>query len=630
MSYRSLQATVDDLDRHGRLLRIQTELDPDLEIAEVHRRVFEAQGPALLFERVKGSPFRALSNLYGTFERTDWLFRDTLERVQRLVELKVDPARLARHPLRYRTVPITAVSAMPRRALGRAPILSGRTTVSQLPQIKSWPDDGGAFVTMPQVISVPPGSRSAMDTNVGMYRVQLSGNAYAPDREVGLHYQLHRGIGVHHRQYLDSEEPFRVSVAVGGGPGFAVSAIMPLPEGLSELTFAGMLNGRAVRYVWDAGYFLPAEADFVIAGRVHKHRLSPEGPFGDHLGYYSLTHDFPVMEVDAVYHRPNPLWHFSVVGRPPMEDSSFGYLISRIVRDLTPQEFPGVREVNAVDAAGVHPLLLAVGSERYMPFRADERDGSRPPEELLTQANRLLGSGQTSLAKFVVIADGTADPSLTCHDEGAFLRHVLARIDWRRDVHFYSNWTIDTLDYSGEGWNAGSKVVWAARGPARRSLGTAAPVAQVGSLTAKQLSVPLPGVLAVEGADLAQLLNALPERLVESFPLVVLVDDAAFVAQSLGNFLWVAFTRANPSHDIHGVGASTAHKHWGCAGPLVVDARVKPHHAPGLVGDPAVARRVDRLFAKGGELYGTIADPRVAVADRATVEPKAGVEKLPG
>ena len=618
MGYKNMAAAVADLDGTGQLLRVRTEIDPDLEIAEVHRRVFEAGGPALLFERIKGSPFRGLSNLYGTFARTDYLFRDTLERVQRIVELKIDPARLARDPLRYATAPLTALTSLPKKALFGAPILSGRTTVSQLPQIRSWPLDGGAFVTMPQVISLPPGSTNPMDTNVGMYRVQLSGNDYAPDRQVGLHYQLHRGIGVHHRMYLDSPEEFRVCVAVGGAPSYAVAAIMPLPEGLSEFTFAGMLAGHTAYYTWDDGYYLPAEADFVIAGRVRKDVLMNEGPFGDHLGYYSLEHDFPVMEVDAVYHRPDPIWHFSVVGRPPMEDSSFGYLISEIVRDLTPTEFPGVRQVNAVDAAGVHPLLLAVGSERYMPFRPDERDDTRPPEELLTQANRLLGSGQTSLAKFLVIADGTADDTVDCHDEAAFLQHVLRRVDWRRDLHFYTNWTIDTLDYSGAGWNAGSKVVWAARGPARRTLSTAVPYEHLARLRAREVTVPLPGVLAVDvgpfaasgqpgrADDVDLVSGTLPRELVETFPLVVLVDDAPFTAATLHNFLWVTFTRANPSHDLHGVGAFTQHKHWGCVGPLILDARVKPHHAPGLVEDVDVSARVDRLFSKGGELYGTL------------------------
>ncbi len=610
MAHRNLQAAVEDLEQNRRLLRIRTELDPDLEMAEVHRRIFAAGGPAILYERVKGSPFRALSNLYGTFERTEWLFRDTLARVQKIVELKIDITRFAKAPIKYASAPLTALTALPKRKrFGIAPVLYGRTSISQLPLIKSWPLDGGAFVTMPQVITLPPGSRSAMDSNMGMYRVQMSGNDYVPDEEVGLHYQLHRGIGVHHQQYLQTDQAFRASVAVGGAPSYAVAAIMPLPEGLSELTFAGMLAGHAVQYTWsELGHLLPAEADFVITGTVRKDRVMPEGPFGDHLGYYSLQHDFPVLEVDTVYHRKDAIWHFSVVGRPPMEDSSFGYLISQIVKDLTPTEFPGVRQVNAVDAAGVHPLLLAVGSERYMPFREDE--GS--PEELLTQANRLLGSGQTSLAKFLLIADGSTHSELDCHDIQPFVEHVLQRVDWRRDVHFYTNWTIDTLDYSGEAWNSGSKAVWAARGPQRRELGRELPIAHLAMATSlQQVRVVMPGVLALQVAGAAEwqvddLLKQIPVQLVETFPLLVLADDAAFVAASLDNFLWVAFTRSNPSSDVYGVDSSTTDKHWGCNGPLLLDARVKKHHAPPLETDAQVAARVDRLFSKGGELYGVL------------------------
>ena len=322
---------VRELERHGRLVRIREELDPDLEIAEVHRRVFDAQGPALLFERVKGSPFPAVSNLYGTFERTEFLFRRTLHRVRRVIELKVDPTNFLRRPFRYLSAPFTALSALPRRQWFGLPVQYGETTIDQLPQIKSWPMDGGAFITLPQVCTLPPGSTQIMQSNLGMYRIQLSGNDYEAGREIGLHYQLHRGIGVHHTLYNASDEPFRASIFVGGPPAHAFAAIMPLPEGLSELTFAGMLAGRRFRYGWDRAFLLSADADFVITGTIRKGEKKMEGPFGDHLGYYSLAHEFPVMEVDKVYHRKDAIWHFTVVGRPPQEDSSFGYLIHQLV-----------------------------------------------------------------------------------------------------------------------------------------------------------------------------------------------------------------------------------------------------------------------------------------------------------
>lgn len=602
-----MRAAAEDLERTGQLLRVKEELDPNLEIAEVHRRVFDAKGPALLFERVKGSPFQAISNIYGTFERTDFLFRHSYDKVKRVVELKADPTNFLKNPSRYLGAPFTALTALPRHRRFGAAIKYGQTTIDQLPLIKSWPMDGGAFVTMPQVLTLPPGSKKAMQSNIGMYRIQLSGNDYVLNKEIGLHYQLHRGIGVHHTQYNQSEEPFRCAIFIGGPPSHAFSAIMPLPEGLSEMTFAGMLAARRFGYCWEDGHLLSADADFVITGTIRKGEKKPEGPFGDHLGYYSLQHDFPVMDVHKVYHRKDPLWHFSVVGRPPQEDSSFGYLIHKIVEELTPGEFPGIRQINAVDEAGVHPLLLAVGSERYMPFR------DKVPEEILTQATRILGSGQTSLAKFCIIAADEDDPALSAHHMPAFFHHVLQRFDPTRDLHFLTKTTIDTLDYSGSGWNAGSKMIWACRGEVRRALKAELPKDFSAHPGFPKTAFVQPGILAIEGPkfvgeqsyqDLATLTQAMEGKDWSGIPLVVLCDDAAFLAADFSNFLWASFTRANPSHDVHGLGSFTEHKHWGCTGPVIIDARVKPWHAPGLEVDPEVSKSVDRLFAKGGSLYG--------------------------
>ena len=608
--YKSLRETAVDLEKNKQLVRIKTEVSGDLEAAEIHRRIFEKKGPALLFERIQGSPFQAISNIYGTFERTDFLFRKTIEQVQRVIEIKADPTRVIKNPLRYLGAPFTALTALPRKSMLKAPVLYGKTTVSKLPLIKSWPMDGGAFVTLPQVFTLPPGEKSIMKSNIGMYRIQLTGNEYETDKEIGLHYQLHRGIGNHHQLYNHSEEEFKCSVFVGGPPSHAFAAIMPLPENLSEVTFAGLLGGRAFRYTRDAlGHVLSSDADFVITGTVVKHETKPEGPFGDHLGYYSLAHPFPYMKVSNVYHRKDPLWHFSVVGRPPAEDSSFGYLIHQLVKELTGGEFPGLNSLHAVDAAGVHPLLLAVGQERYMPFR------DRKPEEILTIANSLLGSGQTSLAKYLIIAAQDDDSHLDAHHIDHMFNHVLERVDWRRDLHFHTNTTIDTLDYSGDGWNAGSKLVIACRGEKLRTLGVSMPSLSSSSKI-KKCVLARPGVLAVEmgkwenhgaaQAEITELANILKTWNLKEFPLIVITDNAPFLGETLNNFLWVTFTRSNPSHDIYGVDSFYKNKHWGCNGPLIIDARLKTHHAPELVPDPEVAKKVDRLFGKGGELYGVV------------------------
>jgi 4-hydroxy-3-polyprenylbenzoate decarboxylase len=600
MHYTSLRAAVNDLKRHKMLLEIEQEVDPNLEIAEITRQVYDQQGPAILFKKVKGSPFQAVSNIYGTFDRTAFLFRGTLENVKRVIELKRDPMAFLKKPMRYLGAPFTALNALPMKSMLGSAVTYGETTIDKLPQVKSWPMDGGAFITLPQVYTEDPDAPGPMNANLGMYRIQLSGNQYVQNQEIGLHYQLHRGIGVHHTKYNQLDRPFNCSIFVGGLPSHAFSAIMPLPEGLSELTFAGMMAGRRFRYTHRDGHFLSSDADFVITGEILKGTKKPEGPFGDHLGYYSLTHDFPVMRVHKVYHRKDPLWHFSVVGRPPQEDSSFGWLIHELVAPLTPQEFPGVKEIHAVDAAGVHPLLLAIGHERYMPFR------ERVPEEILAIANRILGSGQTSLAKFLLIAASDDNPNLDTHDIGHFIHHILERIDFTRDLHFYTKTTIDTLDYSGSGWNAGSKVVMACRGDKRRTLATELPTGLTLPTGMEQPVMARPGVLAIKApaykvvAEAEAQVNALCQHLetthLDGVAMVVLCDDSAFLQATLNNFLWVTFTRANPSHDIHGVRAFTEHKHWGCHGPLVIDARIKPHHAPELVPDADVAARVKKML----------------------------------
>jgi 4-hydroxy-3-polyprenylbenzoate decarboxylase len=603
--YKSLEAALLDLERNGHLVRIREEVDPNLEMSALHLRVFERQGPALLFEKVKGSSFRAASNLFGTLDRSRFLFRDTLESVKKVVELKGDPSLLLKHPLRYASVPFTGLSALPMRS-GLTAVRYGECRISDLPLIHHWPKDGGAFVTLPAVYTEDADKPGVMNSNLGMYRIQLSGNEYELNKEIGLHYQLHRGIGVHQSKANAKGQPLKVSVFVGGPPAHIFSAVMPLPEGISELTFAGALGGRRFRYSHANGFGISNDADFVITGEVFPGENKPEGPFGDHLGYYSLTHDFPLMRVHKVWHRKNAIWPFTVVGRPPQEDTQFGALIHEITGSIVPKEIPGVHAVHAVDAAGVHPLLLAIGSERYTPYLEKKR-----PQELLTIANHILGFGQMSLAKYLWIMDKADAPLLDIHHEREFFEHILERVDWKRDLHFYTKTSIDTLDYSGDGINEGSKVVVAAVGKAQRELGKEAPDVNWPE-EVSDVQVAFPGVLAVkvnphqsEAETLGLIANfdqKVSPELERSFPLIILCDEAKFVAHSLKNFLWVTFTRSNPSHDIHGIGASIEHKHWGCAGPLIIDARIKRHHAPVLEMPNEVERSIDRFFMKGAPL----------------------------
>ena len=355
-----------------------------------------------------------------------------------------------------------------------------------------------------------------------------------------------------------------------------------------------------------------AEADFCISGHILPH-LKPEGPFGDHVGYYSLRHDFPVLQVEAVHHRTGAIWPYTAVGRPPQEDTVFGDFIHELTGALVPQVFQGVREVHAVDAAGVHPLLLALGSERYTPYEAQRR-----PRELLTAALHMLGTTQTALAKYVLVAAHEDAPDLRARDVVAFFRHLLERTDFGRDLHFITRSTTDTLDYTGFALNEGSKLIWASAGGKRRDLGLEVhdlPSLPEGFGDARCAG---PGILVLRGPrhelgrnetdprmdGLAACLARWPQR--EAFPLVAVVDDAAFCAADFDNFLWVAFSRSDPAADIYGTGAVVRARHWSCEGPLLLDARVKPFHAPALEEDPAVQRRVDALAAPGGPLHGLI------------------------
>lgn len=612
MGYANLTQCIQDLEAAGDLIRIEREIDPYLQAGAIQRRVFQAQGPAILFTRVKGSSYPMLGNLFGTRQRLEFIFRDTLTAIQGLLQIKADPWFVLKNPGLVPKLPKVLWSSRPRR-VRRGSIQSATAKLSQLPQLISWPGDGGAYITLPQVYSESPARPGIRSSNLGMYRIQISGEGFAPDREAGLHYQIHRGIGSHHSQALARNEPLPVNVFVGGPPALTLAAIMPLPEGIPEILFAGALSGKRIPLLAGPnGLPVPAEADFCICGRVFPHDLRFEGPFGDHLGYYSLAHEFPVLRVEQVWHRPGAVWPFTTVGRPPQEDSIIGSFIHDLVAPLVPSVFPGLHEVHAVDQAGVHPLLLAVGSERYVPFARD-----RIPQELLTNAHALLGNTQTALSKYVLIAAREDDSRLTAHNIPDFFHHFLLRVDWTRDLHFMTRTTMDTLDYSGISLNQGSKAILAAAGSPKRDLARQMPaISWPREFKASTLFAP--GIMLLQGPKHDRprdcqdpAMHALAHELsaqngLESVPLVVVVDDSSFAAASWDNFLWVTFTRSDPATDTYGVGSFFHAKHWGCSTTLIIDARLKTYHAPPLEEDPEVEKQVDALAAPGQPLHGII------------------------
>ena len=624
MNYRNLGQCIADLERSGMLRRIDIPLSPDLEIASVQRRAAQRNGPALLFTRVAGSRFPMLGNLFATRERIRHLFRGTLRRVEALFRLAADPADLLRHLPDHLFHPATLLRGLP-RTVRKAPVFACLTSLSALPGLRSWPKDGGGYITLPQVYSEDPDAPGLFGSNLGMYRIQINGPSYHKDKEAGLHYQLLRGIGPHHAKALARGEDLPVAVSVGGPPALALAALMTLPSRIPELCFAGLLGGRRMAMaraplVYGLGKTLPvpAEADFVILGRLRPGHLALEGPFGDHLGYYSLAHEFPVLTVDGVFHRPDAVWPFTSVGRPPQEDSIFGEFVHELTAPFLSKVFSGVSEVHAVDASGVHPLLLALGSERFVPFTPD-----RQPREVISQGLALLGSTQTALAKYLFLAAAEDAPHLSTRDIPGFFRHVLERVDFSRDLHFITRTTQDTLDYSGSGLNQGSRLLLAVAGPPRRALCPELPRAFRLPEGFSEARLFAPGIAVLRGprhllpqgtADasleaLGAFLGALqaddPAGL-QGLALLVVTDTPDEASQNWDAFLWTTFTRSDPATDIYGTNAVTRCKHWGCDAPLLIDARAKSHHAPVLEPDPDVEKRIDALGAKGGPLEGLV------------------------
>lgn len=609
MIYSSLNQACNDLYEKKMLVKIKTKIDPNLEMAAVHRRINEKKGPAILFENVKGSPFKAASNIFGTMERATYLFRHSLEPVKKLIGSKKDPFEILASPLLWPQILKTLYNTLPKKSK-TGKVLYSKTNLSSLPQIRCWPDDGGAFVFLPQVYTENPDKNNVFNSNLGMYRVQISGNDYLKDKEAGLHYQIERGIGIHHQRAVSKNKKLNVSVFVGGPPSHTLAAIMPLPHNLPEIFFAGALGGKRFNYKRTKDEFISLDSDFCITGEVCLDSTKKEGPFGDHLGYYSLVHDFPFIKIKNVYHRKDAIWPFTVVGRPPQEDSVFGELIHEITKPAVSATIPGVEKIHAVDLAGVHPLMFAIAHERYTPYE------KRVPAELITASNAILGFGQCSLTKYLFVAAEEDNPSLNIYNEKEFLTHMFERIDLENDLHFHTKTTIDTLDYSGESLNRGSKLAICSCGEKKRVLKSKIKENLKLPLGFTNPKVVMPGVIAVQGpkfidnSGYEDIENFCSSGVVnlssDDFVLIAVCDDSDFVSKSLANFLWVVFTRSNPSHDVNGINSFLKFKHFGCKGPLVIDSRVKPWHAKELVLDDKTEEKVDLLFKKSGELYGLI------------------------
>jgi UbiD family decarboxylase len=565
MIHPNLRTLMEQLRREGELVEVTVPVDPNLEIAEVHRRVIDEQGPALLFTNVIGSKFPVVTNLFGTSRRVDLAFGPRPEQLMRdligAMDKLMPPTPKALWEERGLIGSLLKVGSKSITERNQAPILQAcrkTAALSGLPALTCWQEDGGPFVTLPLVYTEHPETHHH---NLGMYRLQIF-----DDNTTGMHWQIHKGGGFHYHEAEQRGEALPVTVFLGGPPALIAAAIAPVPEHLPELLLASLILGQRLPMTADpyGGHRLVAEAEFALCGSVRPHERRPEGPFGDHYGYYSLTHEFPVFAVDRLWHRKDAIYPATIVGKPRQEDYYLGEFLQRLLSPAFPMAMPGVKSLWTYAETGFHPLAAAVVRESYK-------------REALGNAFRILGEGQLTLTKFLLLTDRDVDLS----NFPLLLETVLERFDPGQDLFVFNKTSHDTLDYSGPQLNHGSKAVLMGIGEPRRELPREYRGGAIPGID--RAAVYCAGCLAVSGASYERD-TQLAERLAETagdngtladWPLVVLVDDAQAAVADQTAFLWTVFTRFNPAADLH-ARLSVRQHHLSYELPIIIDARMKP------------------------------------------------------
>jgi UbiD family decarboxylase len=582
-----LREYLDALRSSGQLRIVTAPVDPRLEVAEIHRRVIAAGGPALLFTRVIGCDFPLVTNLFGTRGRAELAFgsrpRQTVERLVELltIGLPTTPGAI------WRARDAAAVALR----LGTRSVRSGPVTdvvkddvdVGRFPVMTSWPGDGGPFLTLPLVYTEHPGDRGH---NLGIYRLQVHG-----PRTTGMHWQIGKGGGFHFAVAEARGDDLPATVFLGGPPALIMAAVAPLPENVPELVLASLIAGRRIRLCPGPGdHRLVADAEIALVGRVAAGERMPEGPFGDHYGYYSLRHDYPVFRIEQVAHRRDAIFPATVVGKPRQEDFFIGDMLQDLLSPLFPVVMPTVEAVWSYGETGFHALAAALVRERYR-------------REAMVSAFRILGEGQLSLTKFLLATDRRVE----LRDFKATLEHVLERTNPETDLYVFSNLSMDTLDYTGPNVNLGSKGVLLGLGEPTRSLPRRFE-AEVLPTGVTDVVVFCGGCLVVGGPGYVDDPDAWARiaghDAFRDWPLVVLTDQPRRAAASVTNFLWTTFTRFEPAADIHSATVREVRHHLSYGFPLVIDSRFKPPYPDELFCDPDTAARVERrwneYFPDGG------------------------------
>ena len=587
MSFPDLRSFIDQLRRDRDIVEITESVDPYLEAAEIHRRVIAANGPALLFTNVKGSKYPLVTNLYGTSRRAELAFGSRpLQLIKRLVDLveTLMPPTFSKI-WGARDIGLELLKIGTRRGRG-GPITDVVTTdvnLHQLPALTTWPEDGGPFITLPLVFTEHP---ARAGHNLGMYRMQIH-NA----NTTGMHWQIGKGGGFHYAVAEQQDTPLPVTVFLGGPPALMLAAIAPLPENVPELMLASLIAGERLKLSegsWPSP--LVRNAEFALIGEVNPKERRAEGPFGDHYGYYSLKHDYPVFHVKTLGHRKDAIFPATVVGKPRQEDFFIGDLLQELLSPLFPVVMPGVEKIWSYGETGYHSLSSAVVKERYT-------------REAMASAFRILGEGQLSLTKFLLLTDQNVD----LKDFPKTLEHILCRTNTETDLYVLSNLSMDTLDYTGPNVNEGSKGVWLGLGDPIRTLPRQFNATEMpAGITNVQVFC---GGCLVVGAPTYQDSPECPGRIAKhpafaDWPLIILTDEPTRAVKSAVNFLWTTFTRFEPAADIYAKSTRIIRNHLAYTGPIVIDARLKPQFPQELSCDNNIARTVtnrwNRYFPDGG------------------------------
>jgi 3-polyprenyl-4-hydroxybenzoate decarboxylase len=409
------------------------------------------------------------------------------------------------------------------------------------------------------------------------------------DRTTGMHWQIGKGGGFHHAAAESRGRALPVAVTLGGPPALLLSAVAPLPENTPELLLASLVLGRRLPMARLGGFPLPfpADAEIVLLGEVPPGERRPEGPFGDHYGYYSLAHDYPVFKVGTVARRRDAIYPATVVGKPRQEDFFIGDYLQALLSPLFPVVMPAVSDLWSYGETGYHSLSAAVVRQRYK-------------REAMASAFRILGEGQLSLTKFLLVLDRPCD----LKDFRSVLTEVLRRADFRTDLFVFANLAMDSLDYAGPRVNEGSKGVLLGVGEPVRELpqefqGVLPPgieeavVFSPGCLVVKAPAFPQSVSAGQAAPDVAGWLN---HPSLAAWPLVVITDDARRATRSVFNFLWTTFTRFEPAADLHARATSVLRHHPVFEPPVAIDARMKPWYPEELFCDAETASLVERRW----------------------------------